>query len=766
MSAYHHFINTKGTVEMWFLKLLFLGPPRLGKTTALRRLMGEIVDLFTAGELDQYQPSTPAVELGHDMIVQELTDMVAVIAGSDWSSVENLTDEARMLFSSLVDFSDVQSEADVATSSSGAAVESAAPHTEAQPTPVPVEQEERPRVSKVKKFFSFMRKKEPTSKVPVEHLVDLAVSSPFKNTREVVAIFKSVVEKQGLWKDMRHFFKAYLRLEDTGGQPELMDMLPLLTIGPGLYLLFFSYEWRLEEKFPVFYLNKEGQETPRETSTVTLKEMLLSTLSSISCSNSSPSFTTTAGEKSSPEMRHVLESSNSVAFFVGTHRDRVSEEVVKEMDHQLQAIIRDTDFFEKNVVQFCSADQLVIAMDNARGGAAEVQKIRRLLERSMHKNFRKLRVPGVWLLFSLCLRKREVRIISFQDCVELAALFNMDVSETEVALWFLHHHAGVLMFFPEVPVLSDLVIVDIRVVYESITQLILQAMTFDEVGVATAERFRNTGQFVVKDLLRATRGLSEELIPALKLVALLEFLHIIARIHTNSSATECDSPGKGEKEEEEQEEAVFIMPCVLRCASKELMDLVYADELRPENIAPLMVRYKSGFLPLGVFPALISSLIASSSFQLIQEEVKKNLVKFYYGSGYTLVSLAAHPKFIGVVVSQLPKGKQDMGVVCVKLKNDIGTLLDKVASRMNYGRFSEFQFAFECPSHPGREHLSVFEDRGACPMAMLCMENTKHPIPQDFEDCHKVWLQRTSGASESVGELLDESFDSIKAWLW
>ena len=394
MSAYRHFISTKATVEMLFLKFLFLGPPRLGKTTALRRLMGEIVDLFTAGELDQYQPSTPAVELGHDMIVQGFTDMAAVIAGSNWSSVENLTDEARMLFQSLVDFADVQSETDVATPTSAAVVESAATPTQAEPTPpVPRKQVEKPKVAMVRKFFAglkFLKKKEPKVSVPV----DLAVSTPIKDIPEVVAIFKSVVENQGLWKDMRHSFKAYLRLEDTGGQPELMDMLPLLTIGPGLYLLFFSYEWRLEEKFPVFYLNEAGQETPRETSTITLKEMLLSTLSSISWSNSSPHFNT-AEEKSSSEMHHILESSNSVAFFVGTHRDRVSEEVVKETDHQLQAVIRDTDFFEKNVVQFCSADQLVIAMDNARGGAAEVQKIRRLLERSMQKNFRKLKVPGV-----------------------------------------------------------------------------------------------------------------------------------------------------------------------------------------------------------------------------------------------------------------------------------------------------------------------------------------------------------------------------------
>ena len=41
-------------------------------------------------------------------------------------------------------------------------------------------------------------------------------------------------------KDVKHMFKAYLRVEDTGGYPELMDMLPALTIGPGLYMLFIN----------------------------------------------------------------------------------------------------------------------------------------------------------------------------------------------------------------------------------------------------------------------------------------------------------------------------------------------------------------------------------------------------------------------------------------------------------------------------------------------------------------------------------------------
>jgi len=94
-------------------------------------------------------------------------------------------------------------------------------------------------------------------------------------------------------------------------------------------------------------------------------EMLLSSLSSITYSQSSSKLANTE-EKNSSEMRHIMESSNSAAFFVGTHRNKVSEE------EQLQSIVRDTDFYKNKLVQFCSPHQLVIAMDNARGGAEEV----------------------------------------------------------------------------------------------------------------------------------------------------------------------------------------------------------------------------------------------------------------------------------------------------------------------------------------------------------------------------------------------------------
>ena len=86
---------------MLFLKFLFSGSPRLGKTTALRRLIGEIIDLLSAGETKLVHSSTGVVESKRDMIVRILSITTALVADAEWCAVNSHADEACMLFQIL-----------------------------------------------------------------------------------------------------------------------------------------------------------------------------------------------------------------------------------------------------------------------------------------------------------------------------------------------------------------------------------------------------------------------------------------------------------------------------------------------------------------------------------------------------------------------------------------------------------------------------------------------------------------------------------------
>ena len=718
MNAYHHFVQTKEVVELVFLKLLFFGPPRFGKTVACRRLIGEIINLISAGEAELIQPSTNAVECGHDMIVTNSSTSAAAITESDWCPVKNIIDEACMLFHNFSDSVEAQKKVIALP-----AAFKVGPTMKTKPTAGPSSLPS----SKYIKIDSSLRTN-----------TDGSLSSTVNLSRQpsdipvLKEIFEKATQQPKFWKDVKSLFRAFLRIEDTGGQPELMDMLPALSIGPGLYMLFFSYESQLDCEFEVFFQEKLGKCSKKEQSAISLKEMLLSTLSSISCSSVSANAIRSE-EFNNSDLEDILESSKSVAYIVGTHKDKVSEECISKYDEDLINTIKGTDFYKEGVVQFFSANKLVVSMDNMGGGIEEINEIRKMLERTMENHFKKVKIPGAWLLFSLCLRTKNSKIASIEDCVEMSRLFNMTTDETKVALWFLHHHAGVLMYFPNIPVLQDLVILDVQVVYDSVSHLILQAMSFDSVGRASAEKFRETGHFVLKDLIAATSHVSGDIIPPIKLVALLQFLHIIAPIikcHDLSSLIGNET------------EITYLMPCILCCANKNELDAVFSNQSRPQCAAPLMVQYKCGFVPLGIFPALIASLIAHKSFEVVEDGIKKNMVQFYYGPRLILITFLCYSQFYAVVISELPIVEHDIHEECVAIRKVVETTLGHVSSHMNYNCFLDYQFAFECPQHPGREHLCVVDNKDKKPKLMKCYHNLRKMKPVKMEDIHTVWFYK------------------------
>ena len=748
---------------MRFLKMLFSGPPRLGKTTALRRLIGEIIDLLSAGEAQLVHSSTGAVESKRHMIVRTLSTTTAFVADAEWCAVNNHIDEAVMLFQMLqqsletkhvpststpgMDKMDIQSmETKHVPSTSTPTTDKMdtqnldTKHIPSTSTPAIDKMDARITETATTTTLTTAQQQQQQQQ-PIQRpktteptLPKPSLSTPPNDIPVVVELFKKASAQPKFTENMQHFFKAYLRIEDTGGQPELMDMLPALTISPGLYLLFFNLEWNLKKEFKIYYQHSPGKATAPEESKITLEEMILSTLSSISCS-CAPANSLKSEEVNISEMYDILESSKSVAYLVGTHKDKVTEEKIGQLDKDLQSIIKGTDFFEKDLVQFCSEDKLIVAMDNMDGGVEEVEAIKKMLNQAMERHFKPLSIPAVWLLLNLCLRMNEDRTASMKSVLELSSQFNMSAYETEVALWFLHHHAGVLMYFPNLPLLEDLVILDSQVVYDSVTCLILRAMRVDNVGQAFSEKFRETGLFVLKDLVAAVDRVSGgDLIPPKKLIALLKFIHIIAPIsgdqYTHSSA--------------EDQDVVYLMPCVLPTASKHQLDAIFNDPGRPLHVAPLMVHYKCGFVPLGIFPALIASLISNKSFRLVQRGMMKNIVQFRHQPLKTLVSFLCYPKFYAIVISKFSVLKCDVHKECVAIRRQVVAALEQVGSHMNYGNFVDYHFAFECPSHPGKEHLCVVDEQSEETEIMDCLKDRNDKQPERMESVHTVWLSEVS----------------------
>ena len=340
---------------------------------------------------------------------------------------------------------------------------------------------------------------------------------------------------------------------------------------------------------------------------------------------------------------------------------------------------------------------MVLPIDNMHGGEDEIKKVRQFLEDGMKKHFKKLSIPASWLILSLCLRKREERTVSLQNVLQLAEELGMPEREAKLALWFLHHYAGVLMYLPNLKELKDTVICDTQVVYDSITSLIVNTFKFESVGKAASERFRETVQFTLEDIREATAQVSGDYIPLRKLVKLLEHLNIIAIITpflTSSKSSEVS----------------YFMPCVLQNATHAELDNWCESNSSPHSPAPLFIRYDCGFTLIGVFPALIANLTGNESLQLVIEGIKKNRVQFHLMSGdYDTFTLISHPKYYAVHITRESDAKTPTHEVCSTVRGIVESTLKVVTSKMNYSFCAEYHLSFECPSHPRRDHLCTVE---------------------------------------------------------
>jgi len=106
-NAYKHFVDSKDVLEFLCIKFMFGGPPRQRKSTTRRRVTKEIIDLKSAEEMDQIHGSTGTVEHCSNMLVKSTSDLEK---RANWTIVQNLTDEACILFHRLKDSMEEKSE--------------------------------------------------------------------------------------------------------------------------------------------------------------------------------------------------------------------------------------------------------------------------------------------------------------------------------------------------------------------------------------------------------------------------------------------------------------------------------------------------------------------------------------------------------------------------------------------------------------------------------------------------------------------------------
>jgi ankyrin len=470
---------------------------------------------------------------------------------------------------------------------------------------------------------------------------------------------------------------SILHIIDTGGQPEFHEILPALITGPAINLLVFKLTESLDKRCEIIYRTPSGHSVPYETS-FTHEEVIFRSLASIACLRQN-----TIGWPFAEAP--IKDNSKPAAFIIGTHKDCLKDRAkatTAQLNEQLKLKIESSgELFNEssNLIQFSDEDQVIYSMDTVNDEEV-IEELRSRLHDVISNNFEELEIPISWCNLSIRLRKSKRKIFNFYACYKLAVECGItDKVEFHKALWYLHHRAGTLMYYPEVEGLKDVIITDLQLLFDRITELISSCFTFKEAGKnqAVDNFFRSKGQFTEKTLKELSTKKARDPLTFVRLVSLLKHLHIIA----------------GPMEDHKTKEKYYFMPCALKPTT---IENIPVESIR---LSSLLIWFECGYIPIGVYCCLIVYLLGESKWALVDKCTHhRNQITFKVGRQSNRVTIFSHATFLQVHVVE-PVSDSIIDTLCGDIVSTLDKGLDKVTQSLHYTHKSKHMFGFPCNCH-------------------------------------------------------------------
>ena len=700
-------MRQKGTLDMTALQCVLNGAPRVGKSTLLSRLVPSSVESspshVAASNTDAkstegtFTLSTGVAECVIKVTVKEATTIVAKATqpGMVWELLP-LDVEAISLLKAIAKASSFQKAASQpqllcttdseSTDTSSTSVGSGSATTEDQSTSAS------DRSKGLHSFFRFGRRIRLTSTSSDAIPILAGLKSPLD-------IFKEAL-RSDKWATVEALIEGCIMLyfTDTGGQLVFQELLSALIAGPSVFFLVFKLNDRLDQKYQIEYVQSATKKMKPYVSCFTVKEALLQSLASIS---STCSYMSQSGKE--------LVAVKPKVVLIGTHKDLASEEQIQAIQKELKETLKDMEYYREGTLVFASRDEPVVTVNNLSSEGEDTQKIRSIVEQiARHPSFR-ISTPVPWLVFGHALKLLSFPVLRYEECLSIAEECGIEgKDELDEALWFLHTKLGILRHFQSIPELRELVILDPQLLFDKITQLITSTFVFES-DPYVEETFQQKGIFpcrVIEDI----SSQCGDLLTSTKLVKLLEHLHIIAPIKDETGLV-----------------TQYFMPCVLDQASTVATD----DPHITNPIEPLLVTFRCGYCPKGMFSALIVYLLSqrsstTRSWLLMKNGVSRDKVTFSVGREHHTVSVTTHLTHLEVSLEPTSKiecaqWQLKLHEMCESVRKQIEEGIVTVSRTLHYTCDLGFRFGFSCdlPSCPLRKnHPAVCYEPDPC--LMVC----------------------------------------------
>ena len=686
----------KDKVSLTYTKILALGPSQVGKSTFVHRLLGIMEGNILTSPPETQPRSSTGISESREACIQ-YKRLTCAVTKKRWHVLQHdLQDQLSGLMSLIVKQSQQRPQHEttgtIQTSRQIArkietVVDELLVDTSVQ---MKMDEKELKTLSpgnegiKIQTLKSLPRGPIASALLPKESDIDKTIKE-FEELKQECRLSPNRME-----------FEMLFNVADVGGQPAFLEMLPFLTIGPALYLVFMNLKQELNSRYPVPFKCKDSTTNLCKDYSYTSEEVLFSALSSIACFGHPNEDVETYIQK--PEAGDKKQK-DSLALLVGTFLDEVNDKEIKLTNQQLKKRLEDTAFYKEGLILSNSFSLLV---NNMSAKVSEIEGHRQKLETILTAKFRKYQIPTQWLMLSICLkllaRNQNKYHVSFNDCVKLGKYLEMDEEMVSVALQFLHKYIGLVMYFPHHENLKKCVICDPQVVFSTISELIFNIYDHNKFQVSQAQydRFVETGCFSPQDIILTNdkdlpvNEEKDKLLPINTLVDILAYLNIAAKVPAFLA----------------KEETLYFLPAVLQTAEIDVVKRRQREENEELLPEPICIRFKTGYIPLGFVCALIANLTAEKNFDLLFDEnnkLYKNMVHFRF-QGIFHVTLISVPRYCELRVTRQPSDNDviefwsDEG--CPLIMETVRTVANKVIQSMQHGlRLIEnvSEFAFHCP---------------------------------------------------------------------
>ena len=727
------------------MQCVFVGVPRSGKSSLMKRMVGE--------RPAHSSPSTGVVDKVVQVEIVRSSTAAASVSGSTWVKLSHddeavtVVMETAQSHSGEVADSETHSQASVAV----AAVHQTEPNSATsggrvseQPQPDGVSEDRR----------QHQPHQSPTSTMASTkpHLPSQS-SSASSNTADLkpsVNMCKGALRRTPYRASQEQGWMVYLT--DTGGQIEFQELLPLLVSGPSVFFLVFRLDHDLNKRFTVEYVRPNGTTSEPYLSNFTVKEALLQSLASIA---SMGTYVYMGRGKEQVPLRPEV-------FFVGTHMDKVSQAKINRIDRSLRHMVKSTGLYREGMIQFASESRMLLAVNNLSDDDSGIQQVREAVERLGSQGSFKVTAPPSWLIFSLTVRQHKDRVLSYEQCFEVARQCGItSQEELNEALWFLHTKVGLIRHFQGEGLedLQEIVIQDPQVLFDRITDLVVETFTFDKASPVVREDFKKKGIFPFSTFEKVS-ATSDRLLTPSRLMKLLEHLHIIVPLEKEEEEEE-------EKEGEEREKRYF-MPCILAHAqptepasrferiSRAFTAVFRRSAEQSPNNSCLLVGFRCGYCPKGLFAALVVYLLANArshghKWTLQRNQIFKDQISFLVRP-YDTASITVQPKFFEITctpaVSKSSHNRHfPLATTCGEVRCCIETGIREVTSALHYTSDAAHYLAFYCPgNHRGPDlkepHPAeiIFHDNKPCTLQCVLGERGTFELPPG----HERWFTEVS----------------------